>query len=348
MVLAPVSGGVRNSTTTTVGDEDPASAHAQILAYLRSKGISNPRPDDIRNAITQLSGGQRAEPHTPLQTDAGTLRIQDLGNDPNMKTATGGPNIGQRSPSVARQVTGQSSGGNPETSAPPTSGYASATPDAFERSMAKATEPQSTYPDPAQIAAQQDPSSGGVAAGGVQTPADVLAAVATRGLDPRTMMALAGAGGAGGLGYLMSQFAKDTPVVGPNFGPGPVGPAPDPFAPTGRGPMGPFQGNPNTATPPDVINIPAAERTVSPGPYTVQTPEEAALRGVNPVNPDLLGNRRPGAVSPAELPPGAAPQVPFTPRPGGAPRVPPPPEGGYASLLRAIQQALRIGKLGLR
>jgi len=314
MVLAPISGTSRINPQP-VTEEDTIEGKSPItlvMQYLANKGMqpNNPKfSDAVREALTAnardptlIPGLRNYEPPPP-----------DQGNDPANRSAQGGPGVGQRG-NASAQIEGPQrparqrtqTEGQPTTSAAPTSGYASATPDAMERSMQKATQPQTSYDT--QNAIQQDPSSGGVAPGGVQTPADVLAAAATRGLDPTTMMALAGAGGAGGLGYLVSQFGRDTPVVGPNFGPG-VAP---PQAPPG---------------PPEFIGPPTAE--------------EMALRDVNPVNPDLLGNRRIGAVSPAELPPTAAPRVPFA-----GPR--PTPPGGWEAVLRALQSFARAGKLGLR
>jgi hypothetical protein len=312
MAVAPMRD-VENSTSPSVrGDEDPSPAPDSspvtfVLHFLRKQGISNPTPADIHNAVRVLGSHPEFEPG---------VRIQELDG-----ASEDTPSVGRGGgSSVAGKIEGggtttkdgvKQTDGTKQTSASPQSGDArerTSTP--IDRAMDKAVAPAGPQND--FLDDYGRPYGMDLTGTGDKTAAALGAVL------PSAASAVV-LGGRAGTGGPPAPASVATPIPGTP----PVG-APGAATPAAASPMGP----PNVYGPPTV--------------------EQTMLGGVNPIDPGIpgpTGNYRPGPSQPIELPPSAAPMVPFTPRPGGAPRVPPQALTGMDAILEALRQAAKAGRM---
>jgi hypothetical protein len=310
-------------------DEPERSPTTMVLNYLKSKGITAPTNAQVRDALRQnaLNGGKLIP----------GLRNEDPGEDPNNKTAKGGPPVGQGGgSSVASKVEGDGSG----------VGYDRSHPDTR---VSSSSSPLTSAPPAGAVGGNQP--LGGVAPSKT-APASVTGAMG--GNDP--------------LGAALDKatdVSQTSPPVDPELGyGGAMGNPPSTDAllatlglaapsaanailgnrPPGVPPVLAMQ--PGGGIPPSASgNVPIGPPPGPPGPqFGPPTPGEAATAGVRPLPPGPLPPPG-GPVSPTMIPDNVGPTVPFTPRAGGAPRTAPPPMTAMEQLLEAMRQGAKAGRM---
>lgn len=306
-----------------------------ILNYLQTKGIK-PTNASVSQVLRDVERDPSLIPGLRAEAPTEETSTPQRGGD--SSGARGNVSVGQRG-SAARAVEGGDAAGvvygddTFDTGAP-------ASGNEKKTSAPPKPQPQPTQKQPEQpqdqdalsraisTAVQQDPASGGVSSGGINSPQDALAAMSLSGLDPATL-ALLGAGGGGAAAAILARGGGG-PTVGGNFGPAAAG------ASAGR-------------------PVPGSVPTVSTGPYTVSTGPmgpppppfgpptagQVAAAGIPPVDPALAAKPPGGPVGPGMTPPEVVPQMPSMAKA---------PQPGLAGIMqspaaRALLQALARGRV---